>query len=214
MAYSSLPVFLPKIIAEMGHSAVASQALSAPPYLVAFVAVLFTAHVSDRLRARAVPIVLHALASASGYGALALSETLRLPPLLRYLAVYPAAVGFFNVVTLIIAWGINNQASQTRQGGGFALMQLVGQCGPLVGTRLYPNGEAPYYSRGMQACACAMFSVAVLALVLRMYLQLRNRRMDRAGEQQAADGTAVEQEELVGPGNRKTASADGFRYML
>ncbi|POR39352.1 Uncharacterized protein TPAR_00457 [Tolypocladium paradoxum] len=214
MAYSSLPVFLPKIIADMGHDALAAQALSAPPYLVAFVVVLFTAHMSDRLRARAVPIVLHALASAAGYAALALSETLRLPPSLRYAAVYPAAVGFFNVVTLIIAWSINNQASQTRQGGGFALLQLVGQCGPLVGTRLYPDREAPYYSRGMQACACAMFSVAVLALVLRMYLQYRNRGMDRAEQQRAADGTTAEQEELVGPGKRKTAPTDGFRYML
>ncbi|KND87861.1 putative transporter [Tolypocladium ophioglossoides CBS 100239] len=214
MAYSSLPVFLPKILTEMGHSAVASQALSAPPYLVAFVVVLFTAHMSDRLRARAVPIVLHALASALGYGALALAETLHLPPFLRYMAVYPAAIGFFNVVTLIIAWSINNQASQTRQGGGFALLQLIGQCGPLVGTRLYPDREAPYYSRGMLACGCAMFSVAVLALVLRAYLQYQNRRMDRSEEKQAADGTTGEQEELVGLGRRKRAPADGFRYML
>ncbi|PNY28614.1 transporter [Tolypocladium capitatum] len=214
MAYSSLPVFLPKIMSEMGHSAAASQALSAPPYLVAFVVVLFTAHMSDRLRARTVPIVFHALASALGYGALALSETLRLPPLLRYLAVYPAAVGFFNVVTLTVAWSINNQASRTRQGGGFALLQLVGQCGPLVGTRLYPDREAPYYSRGMRACAFAMFSVAVLALVLRAYLRYRNRSMDRLEEQGAADGTAAEEEELAGPGRRRTRPTGSFRYML
>ncbi|UNI21960.1 hypothetical protein JDV02_007898 [Purpureocillium takamizusanense] len=214
MAYSSLPVFLPKIIHEMGHSTLAAQALSAPPYLLAFVVVLFTAHMSDRLRARTVPIALHALASAGGYAALALSEPLRLAPWLRYLAVYPAAVGFFNVVTLVIAWSINNQASQTRQGGGFALLQLVGQCGPLVGTRLYPDADAPYYVRGMGACACAMLSVAVLAAVLRFYLQFQNRKMDRAEAEWLAGADTVEEEGLVGDGRRKMAPSYMFRYML
>ena len=39
VAFSSLPVFLPTIIKEMGYTALQSQALSAPPYLVAFVSV-------------------------------------------------------------------------------------------------------------------------------------------------------------------------------
>ncbi|TWU78541.1 hypothetical protein ED733_002332 [Metarhizium rileyi] len=214
MAYSSLPVFLPQMMTHMGHDALASHALSAPPYLVAFVAVLFTAHMSDRLRARTVPIVLHASASAAGYAVLALAPTLHLPPFLRYAAVYPAAVGFFNVVTLIIAWGINNQASQTRQGGGFAVMQLVGQCGPLVGTRLYPDRHAPYYTSGMTACALAMLAVAVLAVILRWYLQYKNGQMDRADVERDRHNSMVEEEGLVAPGKRKTESAYAFRYML
>jgi cyanate permease len=214
MAYSSLPVFLPKIMTEMGHDALTSQALSAPPYLIAFVVVLFTAHMSDRLQARTIPIVFHALASAGGYGALALAETIHLPPFLRYMAVYPAAIGFFNVVTLIIAWSINNQASQTRQGGGFAILQLIGQCGPLVGTRLYPDRDAPYYTNGMRSCALAMLAVAVLAVVLRLYLQYKNRRMDEKESARQDTGSTMEEEGLVGPGRRKTEAAQSFRYML
>ncbi|KAG6237765.1 hypothetical protein E4U24_007389 [Claviceps purpurea] len=182
MAYSSLPVFLPKIMTQMGHDPLTAQALSAPPYLCAFITVLFTAHMSDRLRVRTTPIVFHALASSAGYTLLALAQPLHLPSFLRYLAVYPAASGFFNVATLLIVWNINNQASQTRQGGGFAMMQILGQFGPLVGTRLYPDVQAPYYGPGMATCAVAMAGVGVLALVLRMYLRERNRRMDREQE--------------------------------
>lgn len=214
MAYSSLPVFLPKILTEMGHDTLTAQALSAPPYLVAFIIVLFTAHLSDRIRARTVPLVFHALASTLGYAFLALAEALSLPPWLRYLAVYPAAIGFFNVVTLLIAWNINNQASESRQGGGFALMQLVGQCGPLVGTRLYPDKDAPYYSRGMQACAWAMLGVTLLAIFLRVYLQYQNRKMDRIEGSQAQQDTPIEEEGLVGPGKRTKTPAETFRYML
>lgn len=214
MAYSSLPVFLPKMVAEMGYGAAAAQALAAPPYLVAFVLVLFTAHMSDRLRSRAAPLIFHALASAFGYALLALADALALPPLLRYLALYPAAVGFYNVVTLVVAWSINNQANHTRQGAGFALLQLVGQCGPLVGTRLYPDRDGPYYVRGMGACACAMFAVAALALALRLLLRRRNDRMDRVEGEKWANGSTVEEQGLVSSGTLKRAPADSFRYIL
>ena len=43
VAFSSLPVFLPTIIREMGHPALTSQALTAPPYFLAFFAGLLTA---------------------------------------------------------------------------------------------------------------------------------------------------------------------------
>ena len=214
MAYSSLPVFLPKILHEMGHDVLTSQALSAPPYLIAFIIVLFTAHMSDRLQARTIPIIFHALSSSAGYAILALAKPLNLPVIVRYLAVYPAAIGFFNVVTLIIAWSINNQANESRQGGGFALLQVIGQCGPLVGTRLYPDKDGPYYSHGMQTCAWAMLAVALLAFALRIYMRYLNRRIDQTEKERQADGVTVEEEGLVGPGKRKRTPAENFRYML
>ncbi|KAG6004425.1 hypothetical protein E4U21_001093 [Claviceps maximensis] len=226
MAYASLPVFLPKIMTQMGHDALLAQALSAPPYLCAFITVLFTAHMSDRLRVRTVPVVFHALVSAAGYAVLALAQPLHLPSFLRYMAIYPAAMGFFNVATLLIVWNINNQASQTRQGGGLALMQIIGQCGPLVGTRLYPDAHAPYYTSGMTTCAISMAAVAGLALLLRIYLGYQNQKMDRAERQSQTHGphqpprggtSAEEEEGLVeasSSGRRKMRTGQSFRYML
>ncbi|CAH0001454.1 unnamed protein product [Clonostachys byssicola] len=213
MAYSSLPVFLPKILTEMGFNNLSAQALSAPPYLVAFLLVLVTAHLSDRFRTRTVPIVLHATASAAGYAILALAEPMKLSPFFRYVAVYPAAAGFFNVVTLIITWSINNQANQSRQGGGFALLQLIGQCGPLVGTRLYPVKDGPYYAHGMRTCFWAMLGVAILAIILRVYMSYQNRKMDRLEKERGSELVDEEEEGLVGNGRRQT-QPDSFRYML
>ncbi|RYO81057.1 hypothetical protein DL766_010370 [Monosporascus sp. MC13-8B] len=194
MAYSSLPVFLPTILNEMGYSALESQGLAAPPYLLAFVAVLATARLSDRARSRTPFVVAHALASAAGYGLLALAQPLGLGPGLRYAAVYPAATGFFSVVVIAIAWSVNNQASASRRGGGFALLQLVGQCGPLVGVRLYPRRHAPFYTPGMAACAVAMAAVALLALLLRFYLAHLNRRLDEDDEEKVAGADAGAEE--------------------
>jgi cyanate permease len=102
MAFSSMPVFLPTIIHEMGHTALASQALSAPPYLMSFVIVIATAWFSDRLRNRSFFIIFHALLSATGYTTIAVAGHFNLSPWVRYSAIYPAAVGFFSVITIII----------------------------------------------------------------------------------------------------------------
>lgn len=90
-------------------------------------------------------------------------------------------------------------------------MQFIGQCGPIVGTRLYPDQDAPFYAPGMRTCACAMLAVAVLALILRFYLGFLNRKIDAS----TADGVDVEEEQgLVGSVGRSKTVNENFRYML
>lgn len=222
VAYSSLPVFLPFILTQMGHSALASQVLAAPPYLVSFLVVLAVAAVSDALQSRAYLLAASALLSASGYAFLALSETINatlgggpggMLDMARYLAIYPAAAGFFSVVVLNISWNVNNARGDGHKGGGFVLMQVIGQCGPLVGTSLYPKTDGPWFTRGMGICAGAMLGVAGLAMGLRWHLATRNRRLDNADEY---GGDSEEEEGLVGGGSdtETRKNGGGFRYML
>ncbi|KAG4413696.1 hypothetical protein IFR04_013165 [Cadophora malorum] len=207
MAFSSMPVFLPTIIHEMGHTVLISQALSAPPYLMSFFVVILTAYLSDRLRNRSYFVIFHALLSASGYAFMAMANHYGLGTWWRYAAIYPAAIGFFSVITIIITWTINNQESESKQGTGFAMLQLIGQCGPLVGTRLYPEEEAPLYIKGMAICSCAMVVVALLTLVLRIYLSRLN---GKAKHEYGLVGEAGE--ELVGGKSGKHRRP--FVYML
>ncbi|KAK5628490.1 hypothetical protein RRF57_004205 [Xylaria bambusicola] len=209
MAYSTLPAFLPTILQEMGHSELQAEALSVPPNILAFVMVLLVANMSDHMQSRSPFIIMYALLSASGYLLLALARPSEgiISPGIRYFAVYPAAVGFFCVVVLIIAWSVNNQPGESQRGGGFALLQVVGQCGPLLGAQLYPDRDAPFFETGMWACAAAMFGVAVLALVLRVYLVRLNRRLDED------EGTGAE-EEAQGLVESTGRAERGFRYML
>lgn len=206
MAFSSMPAFLPTIIHEMGHTVLVSQALSAPPYLVSFVVVILTAYLSDRLRNRSYFVVFHAVLSASGYAFMAVASHYGLGVWWRYAAIYPAAIGFFSVITIIITWAINNQESETKQGTGFAVIQLIGQCGPLVGTRLYPEEDAPLYIRGMTICASSMITVALLSTLLRFYLKRLN-------------GMTTHEYGLIGDAGDELASKSGkhkrpFEYML
>lgn len=200
VAFSSLPVFLPTIIKGMGYSALASQALSAPPYFVAFFTVLLTAWLSDRLRSRSTFVIFHALLAGFGYAIMAIAGSVHARPMVRYIGVYPAATGFFSAITIIITWTINNQESDSGKGTGLAILNYIGQLGPLLGVHLYPDRDRPYYTKGMAICAVFMGIVAILAYALRCVLVSKNTRI------QAYEKVSVDEGEGLGPtdgrGNR------------
>ncbi|KAK5687455.1 hypothetical protein LTS10_001593 [Elasticomyces elasticus] len=195
VAFSSMPVFLPTIVQGMGFSSLSSQGLSAPPFLLAFVVVLVTALLSDRFRSRSVPMMLHAAMAMSGYIFLAIVGSLRvghtLEHILRYLAVFPICAGFFSLVAIVITWTVNNQPSDEGKGTGMAMLNIIGQMGPLLGTRLYPDADGPYYVKGMSVCAVAMALAGILAFALRLVLKAENARQRRAWEEAEEEGEAL-----------------------
>ncbi|KAI6901626.1 MFS general substrate transporter [Hortaea werneckii] len=208
VAFSSMPVFLPTIVSSMGFSQKASQGLSAPPFLFAFFVVLVTAFLSDRIKSRSIPMIFHATLTMLGYIVLAVAGAAHFGHTLRYLAVFPICAGFFSAVTIVITWTVNNQPSDEGKGTGMAMLNIIGQMGPLVGTRLYPDAEAPYYVKGMAVCAVSMAMVAGLALALRLVLKAQNAKSRREWHVHESE---AEGEALVGNNDR---SAGGpFIYL-
>ena len=59
------------------------------------------------------------------------------------------------------------------------IINLVGQCGPLLGTNIYPSSAGPYYVKGHSICAAFLFFTAFLALALRTLLAWENKKLDR-----------------------------------
>ncbi|KAL3467905.1 major facilitator superfamily domain-containing protein [Aspergillus heterothallicus] len=225
VAFSSMPVFLPTILQDMGYTPTNSQALSAPPYLVAFLTVLLTSHLSDRTRTRSPYLIAHALLSSLSYAAIALTGHLHLSlspqttTTLRYICVYPAVAGFFSAITLIITWSMDNHVAKEGKGASVAILNVIGQCGPLLGTRLYPAEDGPWYVRGMAVCAGFMAVVAVLAVALRVTLQRANARRERdggGGDEGGEGGTEREREVLIlgSGGVVERKGGDGFTYII
>ncbi|KAL9085844.1 MAG: hypothetical protein Q9159_004509 [Coniocarpon cinnabarinum] len=214
IAFASMPVFLPTIVREMGYTSLTSQALSAPPYLVSFVTVLLTAALSDRTQSRGPYVIFHALLASSSYLLLSLSSTLHIPNILRYLLVYPACAGFFSAITIIITWTMNNQPSSEGKGVGMTILNLVGQCGPLIGTRAFPDEDAPFYGRGMGVCAGAMGAVFILAVVLRWVLRSENLRSVRERDGRGRGRTGEEDGEGEVEGMLSGAKEQDGRFVL
>ncbi|KAF7625090.1 putative MFS transporter [Aspergillus flavus] len=219
VAFSSMPVFLPTIIKDMGYSSVTSQALSAPPFLFAFIIVLLTAYLSDRNRKRSPYLITHALLSSASYLIIALTGHFHahLPAAahttIRYLCVYPATAGFFSAITLIMTWTMDNRVAKEGKGASIAIMNVIGQCGPLLGTRLYPSVDGPWYVRGMATCSFFMVVVAILAFVLRVMLLRACRKVEAEGDEIEMHG-GEESEVLMGGRSIGRRVEEKFTYII
>lgn len=214
VSFSSLPVFLPTILSEMGFSAIDAQGLSAPPYFISFLLVIASTYIADRTQQRGITIIILSLIGALGY--ILLAATKATGP--RYTGVFFAAAGIFPCIGNILPWVLNNQGSDTKRGTGIAILNLVGQCGPLLGTRVYPAQDSPYYRLGMWVCAGFMLFNGLLAFGLRCLLVWENKRLDRKygivgridGDGKRGDG--VEGGGLAGVGDENDGPR--FRYVL
>lgn len=220
---SSFPVDLGNKNANsssMGYDSLRAQARSAPPYLIAFVVVLITAYASDRARTRSSYLIVHALISSIAYLAIAatgyfhehLSTELHI--FIRYICVFPATAGFFSAITLIITWSMDNRVEKEGKGASIAILNIIGQCGPLLGTRLYPESDGPWYIRGMTICSFFMIVVAILAFVLRILLQRENRAVADNGEHRGTVDPGEERDELMGGGRRDDIEQSGDHRLV
>ncbi|KAK2597577.1 hypothetical protein N8I77_012356 [Diaporthe amygdali] len=204
VAFASLPVFLPAILTGMGFTSVNAQGLTAPPYFLAFLVCIGSTYVGDRTQQRGIMIGVLSLVGCAGYVMLAASHSVGV----RYAGVFLAAAGVFPAIANILSWLLNNQRSDTRRGVGIAVMNIIGQCGPLLGTRVFPKVEGPYYTKGMAVCAAFMAFNAVLAFGLRTFFKVQNDRWDKAARE-AAGGSEKDVSGAEGTSKKHLETAAG-----
>jgi hypothetical protein len=213
VAFSSLPVFLPTILKEMGFSAINAQGLSAPPYFLSFLVVIGTTYLADRTQQRGLTIATLTAIGGTGYVILAAAHSVGA----RYFGVFLAAAGIFPAIANVLPWVTNNQGSDTRRGAGIVILNLLGQCGPLLGTRMYPSSEGPQYVKGQSVCAAFMFLFCFLSLVLRTLLVWENKKLDRKYGTIAQQKVATEEAAARGEHKDEVAVENYgplFRYVL
>lgn len=97
--YSSLPVFLPTILEDMGYTAINAQGLSAPPSFVAFLFALITTWIADKTRQRCLVLFCTSVLGGIGYVVLATVESVGV----RYFATFLASAGVFATIPNILA---------------------------------------------------------------------------------------------------------------
>lgn len=100
VSFSSLPVFLPTILKDMGFTSINAQGLTAPPYFLSFLIVIGTTWVADRFQQRGFMIAFLATVGAVGYVLLATCTAVGV----RYLGVFLAAAGVFPAIGNILPW--------------------------------------------------------------------------------------------------------------
>lgn len=175
VSFASLPLFLPTIVSEMGtFTEVQSNGITAPPYVLCFILIILVSIISDRIGVRGPFCALFAFLSAIGFILLGTTDTVG--P--RYTGCF-LAVFIFITTSVLLVWNSNTNATASSKAGGLWIIMTVGQCGPLLGTNMFPDSDAPYYRRGSWVCfAFAMLS-SVTAAALSFLLWQENKRRDR-----------------------------------
>ncbi|KIW05498.1 uncharacterized protein PV09_03381 [Verruconis gallopava] len=214
VSFSSLPVFLPTILKEMGFTAVRAQGLTAPPFFLSFLITILSTYIADRTQQRGLMLIFLSALGGVGYVMLAVCKSVGA----RYAGVFLAAAGIFPSIANILPWTTNNQGSDTRRGAGIMILNLIGQCGPVLGTRLYPTNEGPYYVKGQSICAAFMFFTTILVIGLRTLLLWENKQMDkRFGTLEEQKARAAAAADAHAEKEANTAVEDYgpmFRYVL
>lgn len=98
VTYSSLPVFLPTILEDMGYTAIDAQGLSAPPSFLAFLFALVTTWIADRSGQRCLVLFCTSVLGGVGYTVLATVSTVGV----RYFATFLASAGVFATIPNIL----------------------------------------------------------------------------------------------------------------
>lgn len=213
VSFSSLPVFLPTILKEMGFSAINAQGLTAPPFFLSFLITIITPYIADRTQQRGIMLVILTIIGGIGYVILAAAKGVGA----RYFGVFMAAAGIFPAIANILPWVLNNQGSDTRRGAGIIILNLIGQCGPLLGTRLYPSHEGPFYVKGQSVCAAFMFFTTILVIILRTILVWENKRLDKKYGTIAQQKQAMQEAQVGGERKAEVAVENYgplFRYAV
>ncbi|CBQ67507.1 related to nicotinamide mononucleotide permease [Sporisorium reilianum SRZ2] len=177
VGYSSVPVYVPTLVAEMGFGSIRAQGLSAPPYVLAFLLSILACYLTDRWQMRGPICTFLLLVGAVGYLMLACARATA--P--RYVGVWLIVCGLFPFIPVLYMWLMANQASsESKRGLGLVIFATIGQCGTLLGTHLFPAREKPYYVKGT-AVSAALLLLGVLVSAACSYSFWRvNRERDRA----------------------------------
>lgn len=176
ICFASLPLFVPTIISEMGaFTSIQANGLSAPPYLLCWIMIIAITFISDRTKTIRGPFVaVPGLVAAIGYILLGTSKTVAV----RYFGLFLATQIFISVA-MTLTWVANTHATDSKRAGAFAILATFGQCGPVLGTNIFPKSDAPYYRKGMWISCGACIMVFVLACLQSTLLWRANKKRDR-----------------------------------
>ncbi|KAF4459072.1 major facilitator superfamily transporter [Fusarium albosuccineum] len=171
---SAIPIYgfiytLPTVLKELGYTAEIAQLMTIPIYVAAVVALLLTAHFSDKAGDRSMFVIVPLLVGGVGLiGLLAIPKRGVAPGALLDM-LFLVAMGLYSIVCGTVAWTANNLAGPWKRSVGMALMIAVGNLGGAAGTNIYLARESPHDWTGYGTS----LGVIVLSLASSLFLRYK-----------------------------------------
>ncbi|KAG5916916.1 hypothetical protein E4U42_007454 [Claviceps africana] len=168
---SSIALFLPDIIEDMGFTGADAWLMGIPPHVVAACFVLAGGFAADRHEQRGIYIILFCLVGILGFLILGISGSF----VLEYLATFLIAIGTFSIVPQDLAWNANNIGGSTKRAVGIAMHIGFGDLGGAVAGFIIQKNNARRFICGHGILLGMMSLSCVLTVCMTRYCRKENR---------------------------------------
>ncbi|KAF5250704.1 hypothetical protein FANTH_4147 [Fusarium anthophilum] len=168
-------LFLPTIIAGMGHAGTKAQLLSVPPYAVAAVLTICVGFYGDRTRQRGYCNIAIVLLGITGFAMLIASSN----PTVQYVGVFLGAAGIYPTVPNTLSWLNNNTEGSLKRAFVLGVVVGWGNLNGVVSSNIYLLREKPRYYTG-HGVVFGYLVVFLLGGSILMHFGLRKMNRDRS----------------------------------
>ncbi|KAG2226815.1 hypothetical protein INT45_005780 [Circinella minor] len=180
-ALQGVTLFLPSIISGMGQwDKAQSQALTVPPYVLAFIGTNIAGWSSDRYFDRCYHMVAINCVGLVGFLMLMFIDQAQIGA--RYFAACVVTMSVYANVPIKVAWFNNNFSGLTRRALASGAIVAVGTIGGAIGGQIYY--DEPLYFGGNTIAFCCLAAQTVTDLVLRFILARENKRREKLTQEQ------------------------------
>ncbi|KAF7373045.1 F-box domain-containing protein [Mycena sanguinolenta] len=181
LAFSSLSLFTPSIVAGLGYQSLKANLMTVPPYAVAYVVTLIASWSADRYNARGIHAGIACVIGAAGFMASALLPATAYAH--RYGCLILASAGVFASIPPLLCWITSNIFTASTAGLVIALNISFGTPGQIVGVWIYKANEVEkgFPTGHWTNCALLLFAAAG-CFMLTGYYRRRNGAVTRRGE--------------------------------
>ncbi|KAF4991688.1 hypothetical protein FGRMN_7661 [Fusarium graminum] len=185
---SSLPLlgfgtFLPTIILGFGYRSTQVNYMTIPVYILATISVAIVSSISDRIKKRAVFLLILPIPVLIGY-AIALGTASNAA---GYVAMFLCAIGIFPFNCIMLAWFSSNISPDAKRSVGLPVAASIANISGVLSGQIYPPGDAPRYISG-NAVSLSLEAVALTGVLLVvLLLKWRMARKDKMLQQGKGD---------------------------
>ncbi|KAG1455756.1 hypothetical protein G6F56_006991 [Rhizopus delemar] len=205
IALQGVTLFLPSIVSNLGTwSTPVSQALTTPPYFLAFLVTVAVGWSSDKFFERAYHMVITNIFALVGFLLLMFLPASNVAG--NYCAACIVTIGVYANVAVKVAWFNNNFGGLTRRAVASAAIVSVGTIGGAIGGQIYY--DPPKYFGGSTIAFSCMAAQTVLVLILRALLARENKRRQFMTDSQKEQEIEKYGADLIGDRH------PSFRYVL
>ncbi|KAJ7282885.1 major facilitator superfamily domain-containing protein [Mycena rebaudengoi] len=188
--------FFPSVVSTLGYSRNITYILTAPPYLLCVVVMIFNSLHSDRTQERyfhiVTPLVFTTIANI-----IAIS-TLNTPA--RYISMMMMPASFYGATVVILSWVAGSLTQPAvKRAAGIAFINAVCNTPNIWSPYLY--SDPPRYINAFSVNLAASVLAIVFATATMLYLKKQNARLDKGPDTRPSAPTVQQQNA-------------GFRYLL